>query len=214
MGDSARLDCTDFGDVVFVEQRRNIRIIASVPGRYSLDRRNARGERREYPCRAINISPGAIALAAPVVGTPGERVLAHIDHFGKLQGTVGRILDRGFVMNIIASDDERASLSAKIAWYELHKNHDVSDQRGHDRFIPKNPHSSLVLSDGTVLGCFVLDISVSGAAVAAEVAPEIGTVMAVGKIVGRVVRFFAGGFAVQFIAPQNKDHVEMLVTKG
>jgi hypothetical protein len=91
------------------EQRRDIRIIVSVSGRYSLDRRNRRGERREYACRAINISPSAIALCAPVIGTTGERVFACIDHFGKLRGTVGRLLDRGFVMNIIASDDERDS---------------------------------------------------------------------------------------------------------
>jgi hypothetical protein len=197
-----------------VEQRREIRIIARVPGRYSLDRFDARGERQEYACRAVNISPSAVALVGPVVGRLGERVLAHIDHFGQFQGTVGQLLDSGFVMNIIASDDERARLSAKIVWYELYKNHDVSDGRGHDRFFPKNPNASIILSDGTVIDCLVLDISVSGAAIATEIAPEVGTVVALGKIVGRVVRLFSGGFALKFIAQQNKDDVEMLATKN
>jgi hypothetical protein len=207
-------DNTDFDDIVFVEQRRDIRIVASVPGRYCLDRRDSRGNRREYSCRAINISSTAIALAVPVVGKPGERVLAHIDHFGKLKGTVGRLLDRGFVMNIIATEEERSNLSAKIQWFELYKNHEVADQRENDRFVPKNPHSSLILSDGTTLGCFVLDISVSGVAVSADMVPEIGTVMAVGRVIGRVVRLFAGGFALQFTKPQDKDHIEILVIRG
>jgi hypothetical protein len=208
------LESTDFDDVVFVEQRSDIRIIASVPGRYSLDRRNSRGERRDYACRAINISSRAIALAVPVVGRPGEPVIANIDHFGKLQGTVGRPLDGGFVMNIVASDEERANLLAKISWFELHKNHDISDRRDQNRFIPKNPKGSLVLSDGITLDCLVIDISVTGAAVSADIAPKIGTVMAVGQIVGRVVRLFANGFAVQFISSQSKDDVERLATKG
>jgi hypothetical protein len=208
------LECTDFDDIVWVEQRRDVRIIASVPGRYSLDRRNSRGERREYACRAINISQHAIALAVPVLGRPGEQVIAHIEHFGILQGTVGRLLDRGFVMNIIASDEERDNLLTKISWFELYKNHDVSDRRDQGRFIPKNPYATLVLADGTMLSCFVIDVSVSGAAVSADISPEIDTVMAVGKIVGRVVRLFAGGFAVQFISPQSKDDVERLVTKA
>ncbi len=206
-------DGTDFDDVVIVEQRRDIRIVISVSGLYTLDRLDAHGKRRQYACRAINISAGAVALAVPVIGVPGERVLAHIDHFGKLKGTVGRPLDGGFVMNIVASDEDRNNLAARIAWFELYKNHDVSDQRSHDRLIPRAPHSSLLLSDGSKLDCLVVDFSVTGAAVSAELAPEIGTVMAVGNVVGRVVRLFAGGFALKFIRPQNKDHVEGLVIK-
>jgi hypothetical protein len=42
-------------------------------------------------------------------------------------------------------------------------------------------------------------LSVAGAAIAAATAPEIGTVLNVGSVVGRVVHHFAGGFGVQFI---------------
>ena len=97
----------------------DIRIVAIVPGRYSLDRFNSRGRRREYACRTLNMSSSAIALAVPVMGNPGERVLAHIDDLGKLKGTVGRPLAGGFILDLTATDDERANLSAKIAWFEI-----------------------------------------------------------------------------------------------
>jgi hypothetical protein len=32
------------------------------------------------------MSPGGIALIAPVVGQPGERVIAYVDHLGRLEG--------------------------------------------------------------------------------------------------------------------------------
>ena len=105
----------EFGDVVFVERRRDVRIIVSIPGRYSLaGRRDARGERRVFSCRAVNVSPHAIALAAPVNGSVGERVIAHIDHLGKLEGPIRRLLEHGFVMDILASEDERDRLAVKI----------------------------------------------------------------------------------------------------
>jgi hypothetical protein len=202
----------DGGDLYWVECRRDIRIIISLPGRYSLaDRRDVQGERRQFACRAINISNHAIGLAAPVNGKLGERVIADIDRLGRLQGNVARLLERGFVMSIAASDEERAALVDKIEWLEKHKNLEVPDGRTHKRFMPENPYSTLALHDGTIMTCFVIDISVSGAAVSADTVPAIGTVLAVGKAIGRVVRHFAGGFAVKFVDLHKPDSLEALV---
>jgi hypothetical protein len=208
------LNETEFGDVVFAERRRDVRIIVSIPGRYSLsDRRDARGERRVFACRAVNVSPHAIALATPVNGNVGERVFAQIDHLGKLEGPVVRPLERGFVMNIVASEEERDRLAAKIEWLESYKNHDAQDQRADGRTVPANPYSKMVLSDGSVETCLVLDLSVSGAAISADTVPEVGTVLAIGRVVGRVVRHFVGGFGVQFVERQNPHMVEAMVIR-
>lgn len=204
----------EFGDVVFVERRHDARIIVNIAGRFSLaDRRDTRGERRVFACRAVNISTGAVALASPVSGKVGTRVIAHIDHFGKLEGAVMRELGRGFVMSISATDEERDKLADKIEWFEKHKNHDVSDKRGDERLVPANPYSWMMLPDGSRETCLVLDISVSGAAISADTYPPLGTVLAVGVVVGRVVRHFDGGFAVQFIERQNRATVEALVIR-
>jgi len=199
-------------EVVIVERRQSVRIICNVPGTCTLaDHRNARGERRVMACRAVNVSEDALALVAPLSGRLGERVVATIEHLGRIKGTVARLLSGGFVMNIAATEEERARLGAKIDWLEQFKNFDVTDLRGDVRIVPKNPHSRLVFADGTVESCFVLDLSASGAAVAAETIPEVGTVLALAAIVGRVVRHFEGGFAVQFIQRQSANSVETSV---
>jgi hypothetical protein len=200
-------------EVVFVERRRNSRIIVSVPGTYMLaDHRNTRGERRTYPCRAVNISPYAIALAAPIRGSLGERAFATVEQLGKFKGSVVRLLDGGFVMSIVATEDERAKLAAKIDWFEQFKNFDVADQRADSRFVPENPRSRIVFADAKSEDCFVLDLSASGAAVSSQTIPEIGTVLALATIVGRVVRHFDGGFALRFVEKQELQHLEARVS--
>jgi hypothetical protein len=208
----------EYGDVVFadepVERRRDVRIIVNIPGRFSVsDRRDARGERRVFACRVVNLSARAVAFASPVGVKAGERVAAYIDHVGKLEGVVLRPLERGFVMNIVASEQDRDRLAAKIDWLEKHKNHDAPDLRSDARVVPKNPYSRMVLPDGARETCLVLDFSLSGAAISAETVPEMGTVLAIGVLVGRVVRYFEGGFAVQFVERQSPDNVEALVIR-
>ncbi len=202
-------------DIAFIdalstpERRREPRIMVSVAARYALaNRRDSQGNRREFSCRIVNISMSAMTLLVPVNGAVGGRVIVHCDEFGKMEGAIVRVLDRGFVMSINASDEERTKLAAKIDWYEKNKNHDLSDNREHRRIMPKDPRSILVLADGTQLQCFIIDMSVSGAAVSADIRPAIGTPLAVGKIVGRVVRHRPDGFAVRFIQLQELEILE------
>lgn len=195
-------------DVAFVD-RRSVFTTANIAGRYSIaDKRNLRRERREFACRTRRISPHSIALTGPVKGAAGERVIAHFDEIGKLEGQIIRPLADGFVMSVVLSDERRARLAAKIDWLEKHWHYRLPDDRKHKRTIPKNPHSTLLLADGTVLGCFVIDMSVSGVAVSADIRPQLGDVLAVGKVIGRVVRLFPEGFALRFIELQNPDLLE------
>lgn len=197
----------ELDDVVFVEPEEEIRVFVSVPGWYSLiDRRNARGARVEQlACQAVYLSPHEIALAAPVNGKVGERVIAHIDHLGKLEGPITRLITGGFMMSIAASSARSAELAAKIAWLEGYKNHDKPNRRAHERAAPENLYSKLIFADGRVEDCRIIDLSVSGAAIAAATTPNIGTVLNVGSVIGRVVRHFAGGFAVQFVERQKRS---------
>jgi len=208
------LDSPELVHSTLLERRRDIRIIVSLPGLYwLLDRESASGEPQRLACRAVNISPRAVALAAPLSGKIGDPVTADIDRLGALQGAIARILDRGFVMNIVASEEEQAKLVAKIEWLEKHKNFDACEQRTSQRFVPKEPSSTLILPDGNQLPCLVIDFSISGAAVSAAMVPEIGMVLAIGSVIGRVVRHFAGGFAVKFVSLQEWDRVEARIIR-
>jgi hypothetical protein len=196
-------------ELVIVERRRRTRIIVSVPGTYMLaDHRNSRGDRRTYPCRAVNLAPATIALAAPINGRLGERAFVTIDHLGKFKGSIIRLLDGGFVMSIVATEEERNKFAAKIDWFEQYKNFDIADQRADARFVPENPRSRIVFADGRSEECFILDLSASGAAISAQTVPEIGGVLALATVVARVVRHFNGGFAVRFVERQDVQRLE------
>jgi hypothetical protein len=125
-----------------------------------------------------------------------------------MRGTIGRHIDGGFSMDIQADDEGREKLAARIDWYKKRTFAGVTDKRQHRRFMPREPRSALVMADGTVLPCLVIDVSASGAAVSADVDPPLGEPLAIGKVVGRVVRKLEVGFAVQFTSAQEPQTVE------
>lgn len=149
----------------------------------------------------------------PIPGPVGERVIANFHELGKLEGQIIRLNDDGFVMSLVLGADQRERLAAKILWLEMRKHLNLPDDRRHKRFIPKTPHSRVMLADGRVFDCFVIDMSASGVAVSADIEPNIGDVLAIGKVIGRVVRIFGEGFAVRFIELQNPDALEHLVLR-
>jgi hypothetical protein len=207
---SPRLTCempmlnVRYPDVIECERRRDVRVITNIAGRYMLgSKRDELGNRREFACRALNMSSQGMMLAAPVSGPVGERVITYFGQFGRLEGAISRVMERGFVVAIAATPDERAKLAAKLAWLEDHKNHDLPDARRHQRVVPRRPYSTLVLADGVTSTCLVIDMSATGVAVSADVVPAIGTPVAVGIVVGRVRRHFAEGFAIEFVEAQD-----------
>jgi hypothetical protein len=201
-------------DFEVVERRTDVRIVLSLPGRFALaSRRDMEGARREFPCRLLNMSCHAIGLMTPVSAELGERVIAHIDEFGRFEGPIIKRLEGGFIMELIMPKAERIKLAAKIEWYDKYKNHDATNLREHTRIVPRAPHSTLVLADGTTMDCVVKDVSASGVAVYSDLIPPLGTPVAVGQIVGRVVRIFSEGFAVRFIQEQDLQTVDALIAR-
>lgn len=194
-------------------QWHDVRFIGALPGRYALpDRRAAPQEKLPvYACRLCSISTRTLVAVGPVVGREGETVSSHFDEFGLLHGRITRRLASGFVTNIMLSDADRDKLGARIEWHKKHANAQVLDKRVHKRFLPRDPRSVLTLADGSTVRCFVIDMSQSGAAISAHFWPDIGTPMALGRLVGRVVRYLEVGFALKFIETQDSDRLEQLL---
>src|SRR5947209_11843531 len=181
-------------------------------GRYSLaSRRDTEGNRREFACRTTRISPFRMLVAAPVLGPRGERVISHFGELGKLDGWITDVVEGGFLVDIAATRKAREGLASKLTWLEKKQKDAVIDLRQQSRLIPDNPHTNLIFADGTTLSCFVVDISPSGVAVSADIEPDLGTRLAVGRAVGQVVRRFNEGFAVQFDRLQELDYLEEMI---
>jgi hypothetical protein len=190
------------------ERRRHQRVKVDLLGRYML------ADRREFPCQVSNMSPGGIAIVAPVSGNPGERVIAYIDHLGRLEGKIARTLDNGFAMTIDATLRKRDKLAAQLTWLANRHILNLPEDRRHGRFIPKKAMARLILPNGNNVTCRVMDLSESGAAIAIspELRPVVGSMVSVGKAQGRVVRHIEDGFAVEFTRMQHSDFIEENVT--
>src|SRR5215467_582592 len=174
------------------EKRRFQRVRVNLLGRYML------ADRREFPCQVLDMSPGGMAVIGPVSGKAGERVVAYIDHVGRLEGTIVRVFPNGFAMSISATPRKRDKLAAQLTWLANRQILGLPEDRRHDRIVPSNPVTKLVLPSGASLTCRLIDMSLSGAAVATEERPAMGTMVTLGKTQGRVVRHLDQGFAVEF----------------
>jgi len=188
------------------ERRRHQRVKVNLLGRYML------ADRREFPCQVLNMSPGGIALIAPVSGQPGERIIAYIDHLGRLEGIIARQFLNGFAMTITATPRKRDKLAAQLTWLANRKILNLPEDRRHGRITPRNPNGRLTLPNGINVGCRIIDVSLSGAAIATAQRPEPGSLVTIGKIPGRVVRHIEEGFAMEFIRLQHPDSLEENVT--
>ena len=172
------------------------RVLVSVLGRYML------ADRREFPCQVLEMSPGDAKVVAPVPGTVGERVIAYLDHIGRIEGSITSLIEGGFAMEVSASGRKRDKMAAQLTWLANKDLLNLPEDRRHDRVVPDNRHSTVVLDDGRRYNCKIIDISLSGAAIELAVRPAMGTPITLGRMRARVIRHFPDGVAVEFASAQ------------
>jgi hypothetical protein len=184
-------------------ERRNFqRVRVKVYGRYMLE------DRSEHACQVIDMSPGNVAFRCDRPGAPGERVIAYLDHIGRIEGIVTRRLNDGFAMTIVASERKRDKLAAQLTWLANKHELDLPEDRRHERITPRNPITTIKLPDGRQYQCRIIDLSLSGAAVEVETRPELGLQISLGNMRGTIVRHFEDGVAIEFATLQRPDTLE------
>jgi PilZ domain len=187
-----------------VEKRNFQRVKVKIYGRYMLE------DRSEHLCQIIDMSPGNAAIKADGMGQPGERVVAYLDHIGRVEGIVSRTFSEGFAITIVASDRKRDKIAAQLTWLANKHELDLPEDRRHERVAPRNPRSVLAMTDGRQYACRIIDLSLSGAAVEIDVRPAIGSQVILGTMRGQVVRHFEDGIAVEFAVIQRPETLDSL----
>lgn len=196
----------------FLRQRA---VEVNVSGSYSLHRwYDCEGKLRNFACHTKRVSPFRMIVDVPVVGKVGERVTSYFQDFGEFQCTISATLKSGFLMELEMTRARRAWMSEKLTWLEKKQKDDgIQELRRDARFVPQASHTFLTVADGSIHPCFIIDVSAAGVAVSCEYDPPIGTPLAVGACVGRVIRKFDNGFAVKFTETQQQDDLVRLVVR-
>lgn len=193
---------TQFKEFLSDTEREFSRVELTLFGRYMLE------NHQEYPCQILDMSPGSAAMITPVSGSIGERVIAYVDHLGRIEGEILRLFEGGFAMSIKATTHKRDKLAAKLTWLANRHELNLPEDRRHERITPRSTAAVIKLEDGRVYQTRILDLSLSGAAIALNVKPAIGTVLWLGNMRGRVVRQFDEGVAIEFAIVQTRDSLE------
>jgi len=179
-------------DATRPERRRHQRARVRLRGRYML------ADRREYACQAIDISAGGMAILGAIKGQIGERVVAYFDRIGRVEGMVVRHFDKCFVIELSASSLKRERLDLRIGWLVKREAGLVADSRRHDRIALYRWRTNLRTADGQDCVAYVVDLSVSGAAITVNAAPPMGSSVMLGDRHAIVVRHLPGGIALAF----------------
>lgn len=190
-----------------VERRRYQRVKLSLLGRCMFN------DRRECPCQLLEISPGDAVFISPLSGSVGERVIAYIDNLGRIEGVILERIEHGFVMTISASPRKRDRLADTLTWLANRHVLDLAEDRRHIRRVPRQAQTMVVLADGTQIPSRVIDMSLSGAAVALSSRPPVGTVIRLGRLRARVVRHFEEGIGVEYMRVISDAAIEQTIQK-
>ena len=189
------------------DRRRYQRVTISLLGRCMFP------DRRECPCQLVEISPGDAVFVSPFCGEPGEKVIAYIDNIGRVEGTILERIEHGFLMSISASQRKRDKLADTLTWLANRQVLNLAEDRRHLRRTPKRSDAQVVFADGSAQTCRVIDMSLSGAALATTLRPPLGSAVKLGRLGARVVRHFDDGIGIEFMRLMSDAAIEKTIEK-
>jgi len=151
----------------------------------------------------LDISAGGLPIKSKESPKIGDNVIVYIDNLGRFAGDVIRTFDGGFAIEINSTQRKKDRLAEQLSLYAEGAEPDGPQVRRHvGETVGKN--SELRRTDGTTIRCRIVDMSMSGLAIAIADRPPIGEIIEIGNMEGRVVRHSSDGIGIEFskIAPQ------------
>lgn len=162
----------------------------------------------EYQCVAVEMSPFEAYFRCAARPQNQERIIAYVDHIGRVEGNVSGLTEDGFRIRIKATERKRQKLAAQLNWFANRNSMGVVEDRRHERIVPRDPNAEIKLADGDTYPCRIVDLSMSGAAIEIEARPALGSHVVLGNMRGRVVRHFDDGIAIEFATIQSPEALE------
>lgn len=181
-----------------LDRRAPPRVKIAIGGRFMLE------DRSEHGGTAVDASIKAIAIRSDATVRLGERVVGYFDTIGRVEGTVERLTEDGFALDLATTLRKRDKLASQLIWLANRDILNLPEDRRHDRVVPRDPRVQVRnlsdLSRPAIAG-HIIDISPGGAGVSVAGAFGKGDEIMLGTTPARVVRAFDGGIAVEFRAP-------------
>jgi hypothetical protein len=179
------------------ERRRYQRVRVDLKGRLFVP-----GEGREAACVIADMSPGGAQVTCEITPEVQAEVVLYIDGFGRFEGLVSRSPKSealtGFGVRFNCTALKRERVAEQLAQYLKNGAVDETLLRRHDR-KPTKGLARFTRASGEIVNCEVLDLSLGGVSLATEVRPQIGEIVLIGQMAGRVARIHENGIAIEFV---------------
>lgn len=110
-------------------------------------------DHQEYDCTATEMTAEKAQFSCSGIARNSDRVIAYLQHIGRIEGTVTSLTASGFIIAINAPERKREKLAAQLAWIAKRQLLGLPEDRRHDRLTPRNAKAQLVLEDGVLVTC-------------------------------------------------------------
>jgi hypothetical protein len=188
------------------ERRRFLRVRVDLMGRIFFP-----SEEREERCRILDMSPGGAQVTCEKIPEADAQAIIYIDGFGRFEGAVVRPTESSFGVHFHCSALKRERVAEQLTVLMNKGMVDDSVLRRHER-APTRGLARFTRSNGDIVACEVLDLSLGGVSLRTEARPPVGEVVLIGQMAGKVVRYHENGIAIEFVNPERGEQSSSIVS--
>jgi len=189
------------------DRRRYRRVRGDLPGQLFMPR-----EKKEAPCKVVNLSPGGAGLECDVTLTKGMPVVLYIEGFGRFEGAVVREVDGGFAVEFASTALKRERTAEQLTLF-MNRGLVSEDSIGRQERTQKKGVTHFTRADGQLVICEMIDLSLTGVSLKTDVKPPVGEFILIGQLAGRIARHHETGIGVEFVGGVDKSAPDKLPAK-
>ncbi len=175
------------------ERRKFRRVRVGLPGKLFLPDTG-----QEESCTVIDMSPGGAQIRCSAPLAMGGKLVLYADGFGRYEGEVVRSEGSDYGLRFTSTAAKRERTAEQLI---LFLNKGVVDTKALRRFerTPTKGITRFTRSDGQIVPCEVIDLSLGGIAVKTDERPPVGEFVLIGQLAARVARHLDNGVAFEFV---------------
>lgn len=152
----------------------------------------------EFEAVSLDICAGGMRIGLGKPLPVGEPVVLYIDSVGRVEGVILRPMELGYAVRFTASVRKQDRIADQLTWLHNRTRLGLPDDRVAERRAGGGQVVATYGRGGTI-ACAVLDVSVTGLGLRTNgPRPLLGDAVTINGRTGRCVRYFEGGFAVDF----------------
>lgn len=176
------------------EQRADARVKLRLEGRLFLP-----AEETTFDCIVVDLSAGGAGLYCAEPPPLSSFVVLYVKGFGRFEGVANRYVKGELGLRFVCTDAKRKRLEEDLASYRNEGLLGITRLRRFQRGAARTPIQNFIRTDGSVVPCELLDISLQGVSLRTKVHPPIGEVIELGTTRAWVIRHFDDCIGVQFL---------------